>query len=112
MNSLNYHLLKPYFLKTLLVLSLLAWAVLATYIAFTKEEKVTLIAIDQNGARIVTTNEDPIYKTETVEFFKFFIGNLYTFDSVSFFRRAGKASEYFSDQFWEKEKSKLNRIID
>jgi hypothetical protein len=74
-----------------------------------KAKRPVLIAIDQNGTRIVTEEKDPIFKTEAVAFIQRFLRSVYNFKSDSFVRNIGYATNVMSEDLWE---AKKNEIID
>ena len=75
----------------------------------TKLQKPMIIGIDANGTRVVTENDDPIYKTEALAFLQKFFFNTYNFDSDNFFKRVGYATTLMSEKLW---KTKEKEIFD
>lgn len=73
-----------------------------------------IIGIDTNGTRIVTSQNDPIYKTEAVSFIRKFLFSIYNFDSENFMRRMGLTTTMMSEDLWKTKKSEIldlkNRI--
>lgn len=68
-----------------------------------------IIAVDTNGARIVSQLTDPIYKTEALSFIQKFLFNVYNFNSQNFIKRIGFATSIMSEDLWKK---KENEILD
>jgi hypothetical protein len=60
-----------------------------------------LIGIDENGSRVITSNEDPLFKTEVVAFLRHFSMLLYNFDPATYLENVGSASELMSANLWE-----------
>jgi hypothetical protein len=72
------------------------------------ERKPTLIAIDQNGTRIVKDFTDPIFNSEATHFLQRFLSNTYNFNRDNFMQRIGLSTSLMSDELW---KSKKNSVL-
>lgn len=94
------------FIGTSLV-SLISVAVNLSVLAKIKEP--IIIGIDLNGTRVVTNQNDPIYKTEATAYIQKFIFNVYNFNSKNFHQRIGLATGLMSEELWL---SKKNIILD
>ncbi|GIL17048.1 MAG: hypothetical protein BroJett040_07990 [Oligoflexia bacterium] len=66
-----------------------------------------IIGIDQNGTRIVTEANDPIYKTEASAYIQKFLFHIYNFDSENFMKRMGLITTMMSDELWKKKRSEI-----
>lgn len=75
--------------------------------SISKSGSPTIIAIDANGTRVVTSEQDPIYKTEALKFLQKFLVSVYNFDSLSFVKQIGYATNVMSDELWEKRKNEI-----
>ena len=66
-----------------------------------------IIAIDANGARLVSEPTDPIFKTEAIAFIRKFFFNSYNFDSTNFIRRVGLATTFMSEDLWKRKQQEI-----
>lgn len=71
--------------------------------------KPLIIGIDANGSRIISEQNDPIYKTEAINFIQKFAFNTYNFNSENFMKRIGLSTSMMSEDLWKK---KRNEILD
>lgn len=72
-----------------------------------KNHMPVLIAIDQNGTRIVKEVDDPIFTTEAMSFIQRFVGSIYNFDSISFMKKVGVATSLMSEKLWKEKRSSI-----
>jgi hypothetical protein len=91
----------------LAVLNLLA--LIINFKVLVSDRKPTLIAIDQNGTRIISESQDPIFKTEATTFLSKFLMQTYNFNSETFMKRVGAATALMSEDLW---KEKKNSVLD
>lgn len=70
-------------------------------------KKPTIIAIDLNGTRLVSSEADPIFKTEATAFIKKYLFNIYNFNSNNFMQRIGYATSLMSEDLWNKKRSEV-----
>lgn len=92
--------------KEWILISVLIFSLIVTAIyAFSKKSEMLLIGIDQNGTRVITQEEDPIFKTEIINFIRTFVSLSYNFDQDTFTENAGKYSELLSLDLWNQKKS-------
>ncbi len=110
MNLLKSPLYREEILRWSLIGALAFWGLSSTIWAVTKTQTTLLIAIDDNGARLVTDEHDHLIKAEAVNFIKTFIGFYLNFDSVSHRLQIGKAADLMSSELWERSKLKLFEI--
>ena len=103
-------LLKPHLTKGLLVFSLLFWALFATFEALSKKTTTLLIAIDSNGTRVIRTQDDPIFKTEIVQFLRFYLEKAYNFTPQNFSQNVGEATTLMSESLWKQEGENISRL--
>ena len=108
--NLKLQLLKKFSPIAFSITLLLCWALTSTYAALKNKGETLIIAIDSNGTRLVSKNTDPIFKTEIISFFKYFNDSLYNFNSQNFEDKVGPITSYFSNELWEKEKSKISQL--
>ena len=109
MNYFTY-LLKQHLVVSSLVAALFLWAMTASLFAVSREEKIILIGIDSNGTRIVEAHDDPLFKTEVVNFTRRFFSLLYNFDSEQFAVNVGRASDLMSRELWDQQKAKIMKL--
>ncbi len=105
-------MIKKHLAMGLLVASLLVWALFSTFIALTNESETVLIGIDANGTRVISQTEDPLFKTEVVNFVRRFVSLAYNFDEVSFMDNVGSASELMTLELWNKKKHEINGLFE
>jgi hypothetical protein len=99
--------LKRHLIMGLLLSALVIWAMTATILALRAKNETTLIGIDKNGTRIITQAEDPLFKTEVVNFIRRFVSLLYNFDSTTFVDNVGSASDLMALPLWTQQKGKI-----
>lgn len=75
--------------------------------AILKSNRPLIIGIDNNGTRIVTEANDPIYKTEAIAFIQKFIFNVYNFNAENFMKRIGLTTSFMSEDLWKKKRSEI-----
>jgi len=80
---------------------------IASLRAITKSTHPIIIGIDSNGTRVVTENNDPIFKTEATAFIQKFIFNVYNFNSQNFIKRLGYATSIMSEDLWKRKQSEI-----
>ena len=109
MNHFTY-LLRKHLLLFGTVSGLVLWALFASLFALSREDKVILIGIDSNGTRIIESHDDPLFKTEVVNFTRRFFSLLYNFDADLFSENVGRASDLMSKALWEEQKAKIVKL--
>lgn len=92
--------IKRHFITFSLIAVLTTWGLVVSYRLVSEDLDPVLIAIDANGTRVITSEDDPIFKTEVIAFLRHFSLLLYNFDSNSFKANVGMATTFFSDQLW------------
>ncbi len=108
--NLWLEIIKPHLIKILLVSSLSLWALTSTFIALTSKNEVLLIGIDQNGTRLITSQEDPLFKTELVGFLRHYFSLSYEFTPKNFTHQVGSATSLLSESLWKKEASNIKKL--
>lgn len=99
--------------KEWILISVLIFSLVITFIyALSKKSETTLIAIDQNGTRVITTEDDPIFKTEIINFLRTFVSLSYNFDQDTFAENAGKYSDLLSLELWNQKKNDVVRAAE
>lgn len=107
MSTYKIHLAQRH-VKEWILISVLIFSLIITAIyAFSKKSETLIIGIDQNGTRIVTEQEDPIFKTEVINFIRSFVSLSYNFDQETFTENAGKYSELLSLDLWNGKKNDI-----
>jgi hypothetical protein len=101
----NLHLL-----LTFISVSLSILVSLYCFKAIKAAEAPYLIAIDSNGTRLVTREDDPIFQTEAVSFIKTFLERLHNFSPDTFIKSVGFASELMSLELWEQKKEQITSL--
>ena len=104
------YLVKKHLALTAILLTLTAWAVIASTLALQNKRELVLIGLDPNGTRVITSREDPLFKTEVVNFLRSFVSELYTFTPDTFDSSVGRASDLMTTDLWEKEKEKVIKL--
>lgn len=94
----------------LLIVSLTLWAVTATALALSREEKVILIGMDESGTRVIADSNDRLLKVELQKFVMHFIEHYYGYDEKTYREQVGRATEVFSEGLWEAKKTELFEI--
>ena len=84
MSTYKIYLAKKHVKEWLLVAVLLFALFVTSVYAFSKKSETLIIGIDQNGTRVVTEQEDPIFKTEAINFIRTFVSLSYNFDQETF----------------------------
>lgn len=90
-----------------LIVTLIAWASLATLLALRNNNKVILIGVDESGMRLVTDSKDILVQPELRQFVQTFVNNYYTYEKSNFSERVGAAADLMTQELWEREKSKV-----
>jgi hypothetical protein len=93
--------------RVCLITGLFLWGMTATIYAVSKDQKTVLIGIDENGTRVINTQEDPLLKTEIVAFLRHFALLMYNFDQQTYLENVGSASELMSENLWEQFRDNL-----
>ncbi|MBK7845820.1 MAG: hypothetical protein IPJ71_19465 [Bdellovibrionales bacterium] len=108
--KLAFEILKPQILKILLFLALTSWACFATFQAVKNQGKTLLIGIDANGTRIITSQDDPLFKTELTSFLKHYFSKAYNFTPLDFSQNVGEATNLMSESLWKSEGENIQRL--
>lgn len=112
MSTYKIYLAKKH-IKEWILVGVLIFALIVTAIyAFSKKSETLIIGIDQNGTRIVTEQEDPIFKTEAINFIRTFVSLSYNFDQETFADNAAKYSDLLSLKLWNEKKSDILRAAE
>lgn len=108
---LNENLKKSWMLYLLMLSVSLSFVSLGINMkSILQSKKPILIAIDLNGTRIVQEQTDPIFNTEAVNFISIFISHLYNFDSGTFVKQIGYATNLMSEDLWKAKKSEIMEL--
>lgn len=111
---MNYQLmLIQKHLPTIVLLSGLGFCSLSIFTMFKSHQQLanpTLIAIDENGTRIVDRNTDPIFKTEAVNFVKAFVNEMYNLNPDNCDLKINQFSSLMSHELWKIEQEKLINV--
>lgn len=68
-----------------------------------------LIAIDTNGTRVVSRQDDPIFDTEAISFCRDFVKQMYNFTPSTFHTQIGDATKLLSVKLWKEKESGINQ---
>ncbi len=112
MSTYKIHLIKKFSLEWILIIVLGIGFSLAVFHAFTSRPQTVLIGVDQNGTRIITDQEDPVLRTEVINFLRAFVGVMYNFDQTTFVDNAAKASDLLSLDLWNEKKNDVMTMIE
>ena len=108
--KLAFEILKVHLLKSFLFISLLCWASFATFQAIKNQGKTLLIGIDSNGTRIITSQDDPLFKTELISFLKHYFSKAYNFSAQDFSQNVGEATNLMSETLWRSEGENIQKL--
>ena len=70
-----------------------------------------IIAIDQNGTRLVEKSNDPIFESEVISFSRAFLGNLYNFSPQTFMKNVGYSSGLMAEKLWAREEGRIQNLM-
>lgn len=112
MSSYKVYLTKSHLKEWILITVLIFSLILTAIYAFSKKSEILIIGIDQNGTRVVTEQEDPIFKTEAINFIRTFVSLSYNFDQETFAANAAKYSDLLSLKLWNEKKSDILRAAE
>jgi hypothetical protein len=106
---MNYrmYVLKSHLFKILTVSSLTLWALTASLLAIRNLNEVIVIGVDENGTREISRPDDPLLKTETINFIRYFFSCLYNFTPTNFSETVGVAVDLMTPELWATEKEKI-----
>lgn len=99
--------------RNLMILMSLASFFLCFYAVFMMKKALTiaqtptLIAIDQNGTRLISRLDDPIFDTEAANFCREFVKKMYNFSPTTFKDNVGAATELLSVKLWEEKQASI-----
>jgi hypothetical protein len=105
-----HYLAKKHFSAYLISFAFFVWGLSSTVYALKQKSEMVLIGLDSNGTRIISSQEDPLFKTEVVNFVRRFFSVLYNFDAESFDENVGAATDLMSQDLWQAEKDKITRL--
>ena len=104
------YLFRKNLLLIAVLLALFSWGIITSVMLLKKTDKLILVGIDQNGTRIISNLDDPLYKVEVVNFVKTFFSNLYSFDADSFDQNLGAASDLMSIELWKSQEALILKL--
>ena len=88
-------------------MSLFGWALTATVMMMSMPVDPILIGIDSNGTRVISKDDDPLFKTEIVNFIRRFCSLSYNFDHLTFNQNIGAATDLMGLELWKSQKTKI-----
>lgn len=94
----------------ILISVLTLWGITATLYGYAKSSKLVLIAIDDTGTRLVTTNQDKLLQAELRNFIKAFLEYYFIYDEKTFREQMGRATENMSESLWTSNQEKLQAL--
>ena len=104
----RYFLIKDVQILLLVVSIFISSAALFLAFKAHKSSKIPfLIGIDQNGTRVIHNHDDPLFKSELVNFIRVYIQKLYNFKPESFDANVGFATGYMSEELWNLKKDQI-----
>lgn len=103
-------LLREEIYKWMLIVALFAWAVTATTVAFSKQEKILLIGTSDQGSFLISRTEEQVLEKERLELLKKFLSLYYSVDPSSYLERVSQAGDLMSKEFWEVKRSSFLEI--
>ena len=99
--------------RNLMILMCFASFFLCIFAVFTMKKALTiaqtptLIAIDQNGTRLISRLDDPIFDTEAANFCREFVKKMYNFTPETFKDNVGAATELLSVRLWDEKQNSI-----
>lgn len=112
MSTYKIHLAQSKAKEWIMIIVLLFALVITGLYALSKKSETILIGIDDNGTRVITTEEDPVFKTEVVNFIRTFVALSYNFDQDTFTDNAAKYSDLLSLDLWNQKKTDVVRAAE
>jgi hypothetical protein len=98
---------------TFILLALLnVITIIFVFTSMSDKRDLKIIAIDPNGTRLVTTQEDPIFKTEAIAFIQQFFFSAYNFNQENFFKRVGFITTLMTEELWKKKEQEILALKD
>jgi hypothetical protein len=97
-------------LKWLAFIALIAWAATSTVYAVRSRPRIILIGLDDNGTRLITSQNDPLLKSERIKFVRDFLFHFYNYTSENYGATVSHAGSFMADTLWEEKKPELQRI--
>ncbi|OFZ81238.1 MAG: hypothetical protein A2583_08990 [Bdellovibrionales bacterium RIFOXYD1_FULL_53_11] len=93
--------IKIEWLKTLLFIVCLAWAVMASVWAYRNRPEIILVGLDEAGTRIITSANDPILSKERVKFVREFLRGYYNYTAADYSVTISQTGALMSDLLWK-----------
>lgn len=97
-------------LRWSLMAALFLWAVTGTVWGLSRSEKFVLIAMTDQGARLVKTSDDESLRDESLKFLKAFVALYLNFDPGSYDANVGQAADMMSSDLWGRLKERLFEV--
>ena len=88
-----------------LVISLMLWGMVASYLAFKNNSQVVLIGKTENSYQLIVNEE--ITPIETGNFIRHFLALTLNFNDESYKRHISLAGDLMTEEFWQKKKSEF-----
>jgi hypothetical protein len=103
-------LYRPKIILTLLIFSLLGWAITSTIIAVLKKPERLFVRISKDQISIddkTTSDDDRILE---INFLRNFVMFVYNFDELNYLKNLNRGSYLMSDQFWTKTSEEIPKV--
>lgn len=97
-------------LRWSLMVVLLLWALTSTIWGFSRSEKLVLIAMTDQGARLVKASDDESLRDESLKFLKAFVALYLNFEPATYDANVGQAADLMSSDLWDRVKERLFEV--
>jgi multidrug efflux pump subunit AcrB len=97
-------------LRRLLFLGVVVWALVATVLLLKNQPKTLLVGIDQYGARLITDQSDRLLKAEAENIAKRFVVTLLNYSAETFESQVSQAGDLISEKAWELRRDEFRKL--
>jgi hypothetical protein len=97
-------------LKKAVLVLLVSYCVLTTFLLWKLKPEPLIIGIDQYGTRIIKGSDDKLIKLERYNFVKKFLTDFYNFNSTNYTEVISQSGELLSLDLWEEKREEFLKI--
>lgn len=99
--------------RIVLILALLIWAIMASFLALQNRKEIILIGLDQKGhAQLISDKDNHFAQEELKSFLQEFLESFFRYDENTFSQRISLATDLMSQELWTSQKDKLLQIAE
>lgn len=109
-NNLKYKVTQNEILKKGMLAILLIYSLVITIACFKMTPKVTLIAIESSGTRVINSNTDKALRAEKENFLRSLIMHLYAYDAESYDSRISQAGDLMTLDLWKQKQEDFTKV--